>query len=83
MATKHTDCSEAILALARELRHAISAREEMMQKALSAYDHAASDRFDQAAQFLRVLQQADSGYESSLQGALECFRERIEEGDGR
>jgi hypothetical protein len=82
MATEHTGPSEAILALARHLRLAISARQAMMQEALHAYDHAAGDRLDQATTFLRSVQRADLAYESSSQGALECFRESFEETQG-
>jgi len=82
MATDLTDGRAAMLAFARELRRAISAREEMMEEALYAYDQAAGDRLDHATAFFRVVQRADSAYESSLQGALGSFRERIDEGDG-
>jgi len=82
MGTELTEGREAMLALARQLRRAVSARQAMMQTALYAYDHAAGDRCDQATRFLRVVQRADSGYESSLQVALDCFRERIEESQG-
>ena len=46
MATDLTDGRAAMLAFARELRRAISAREEMMQEALYAYDQAAGDCLD-------------------------------------
>jgi hypothetical protein len=82
MATELTGGSEAVLALARQLRHAISGRQEMIQRALDAYDHAVDDRLDRAANFLRAVQRADSAYESSSQEALECFHERIEGGEG-
>jgi hypothetical protein len=82
MATEITG-GEAVLALAREFRHAISDRQEMMQKALCAYDDAVGDRFDHAAKFLRATQRADSVYESSSQVALERFHARIEESDRR
>lgn len=81
MATDLTDGRAAILAFTRELRRAISAREEMMQKSLHAYDQAVGDRLDHATAFFRVVEQADSAYESSLEAALGCFRERIDEGD--
>jgi hypothetical protein len=82
MATDLTDGRAAVLAFTRELRRAISAREEKMQKALHAYDHAAGDRLDHATTFFRVVQQADTAYESSVQGALGSFRERFDESDG-
>lgn len=82
MATDLTDGRPAVLAFTRELRRAISAREEMIRNALHAYDHAVADRLDHATTFFRVVQQADIAYESSLQGALGCFRERVDESDG-
>ena len=82
MATDLTDGRAAVLAFTRELRRAVSAREAMMQKALHAYDQAVGDRLEYATAFFRVVQRADIAYESSLQGALGCFRERIDEGDG-
>jgi hypothetical protein len=82
MATDLTDGRPAVLAFTRELRRAISSREEMMQKALHAYDNAVGDRLGHATTFFRVVQQADIAYESSLQVALGCFRERIDESDG-
>jgi hypothetical protein len=81
MATDLTDGRAAVLAFTRELRRAISAREEMMQKALHAYDHAVGDRLAHATTFFRYVQRADIAYESSVQGALGCFRERIDEAD--
>lgn len=82
MATDLTDGRAAVLAFTRELRRTISAREEMMQKALHAYDQAVGDRLDHATSFFRVVQRADIAYESRLQGALGSFRERIDEGGG-
>ena len=79
MATDLTGDSDALLALAREFRHAISARQAMVQKALYTYDHAAGHRFDHAAKFLQAVQRADCAYESSSEEALGCFRESIEE----
>jgi hypothetical protein len=81
MATDLTDGRAAVLAFTRELRRAISAREEVMQKALHAYDDAVGDRLDHATTFSRVVWRADIAYDSSLQEALGCFRERIDEGD--
>ena len=78
MATDLTGGRAAVLAFTRELRHAISDREEMMQDALYAYDHAVGDRLAQATTFFRAVQRADSAYESNLQEALGCFRERID-----
>lgn len=82
MATDLTDGRAAVLAFTRELRRAISAREEMMQQSLHSYDQAKGDRLDHATTFFRVVQRADIAYESSLQAALGCFRERIDESDG-
>jgi hypothetical protein len=81
MATDLTGGGNALLALAREFRHAISIHQETTHRALNAYDNAAGDRVYPAAKFLRAVQQADSAYESSSHEALECFRERTEEGD--
>jgi hypothetical protein len=81
MATDLTDGRSAVLAFTRELRRAISAREETMQKVLHAYDQAVGDRLDDATAFFRVVQRADIAYESSLQTALGCFREKIDECD--
>ena len=82
MATDLTDGRAAVLAFTRELRRAISAREEMMQESLHSYDQAKGDRLDHATTFFRVVQRADIAYESSLQAARGCFRARIDEGDG-
>jgi hypothetical protein len=82
MATDLVDGRAAVLAFTRELRRAISTREEMMHKALHAYDHAVGDRLDHATAFFRAVQQADSEYESSVQCALGSFHERIDESDG-
>ena len=79
MATDLTDGRAAVLAFTRQLRRAISARDEAMQKAQHAYDHAAGDRLNHATTLFRVVQRADTAYESSLQVALGCFRERIHE----
>ena len=82
MATDLTDGRAAVLAFTRQLRRAISARDEAMQKALHAYDHGAGDRLNHATTLFRVVQRADTAYESSLQVALGCFRERIHESNG-
>jgi hypothetical protein len=81
MATDLTGGRASVLTFTRELRRAICAREETMQDALHAYDHAVGDRLAQATTFFRAVQRADSAYESNLQEALGCFRERIDEGD--
>ncbi len=70
---------EAILALARGLRHAVGIRQETMQEALRAYNHAGGDRLDYAATFLKVTQRADSTYEESSREALQAYRERMEQ----
>jgi hypothetical protein len=82
MASDLTRGKAAVLAFSRELRRAISAREETTRNALHAYDRAVGDRLDHATTFFRAVQRADSAYESSLQEALECFQERIDQGDG-
>jgi hypothetical protein len=69
---------EAILALARELRHAVATRQEAVQQALHAYNHAGGYRLDYAAAFLKIMQRADSAYEESSYEALQAYRERIE-----
>jgi hypothetical protein len=80
MATEQSRCSdgEAILALAREFRHAVAARQETMGKALHAYDHIGGSRLDYAAAFLKCTQRADAAYEESSRGALQGYRERFE-----
>jgi hypothetical protein len=70
---------EAILALARELRHAVSTRQETMQGALIAYNHAGGHRLDYAASFLQTIQRADAAYEERSSEALRAYRERIEQ----
>ena len=67
------------MALARELRHAVAARQDAMGHALHAYNHVGGDRLDYAAAFLKAAQRADSSYEESSRGALEAYRERIQE----
>jgi hypothetical protein len=68
---------EAVLALARELRHAVAARQEAMGNALHAYNHVGGQRLDYAAAFLKASQRADSAYDASSRGALESYRARI------
>jgi hypothetical protein len=80
MATDVTGGSAAVLAFTRELRRAISDREQIMQNALYAYDQAVGDRLEHATTFFRAVQRADSAYDSSLQEALGSFRERNDEG---
>jgi hypothetical protein len=70
---------EAILALARELRHAVGTRHETMRHAMHAYNHAGGQRLDYAADFLKATQRADSAYEESSREALQAYRERIEQ----
>jgi uncharacterized Ntn-hydrolase superfamily protein len=70
---------EAILALARELRHAVGTRQESMEQALHAYNHAGGDRLDYAAAFLQAMQRADATYEERSRGALQTYRERFEQ----
>ena len=72
MATDLTDGRAAVLAFTRELRRAISVREEMMQKALHAYDQAVGDRLDHATAFFRVVQRADSPTNRACRGHWEA-----------
>jgi hypothetical protein len=76
MATEH---ASAILALARELRHAVSRRQEIMEQALHAYNHVGGDRLDYAAAFLKAMQRADAAYEERSREALQTYRERFEQ----
>jgi hypothetical protein len=69
--------NEAILALARELRHAVAARQTTMDRALHAYNHAGGHRLDFAAAFLKAAQRADTEYEETSREALQSYRERI------
>jgi hypothetical protein len=77
MATRTTN--EAILALARELRHAVAARQTTMDRALQAYNHAGGSRLDYAAAFLKAVQRADTEYEETSRDALQGYRDRIEQ----
>jgi hypothetical protein len=70
---------EAILALARELRHAVATRHEATEQALHAYDHVGGHRLDYAAAFLKSMQRADAAYEESSRKALQTYRERFEQ----
>ena len=70
---------EAVLALARELRHAVGERHAAMGHALHAYNHAGGHRLDYAAAFLKAVQRADSCYEETSREALKDYRERIQE----
>jgi hypothetical protein len=69
---------EAVLALARHFRHAVATRQEIMEQALHAYNHAGGDRLDYAATFLKTIQRADAAYEESSREALETYRESVE-----
>ncbi len=70
---------EAILALAREFRHAVAKRQETMEQALHAYNHVGGDRLDYAATFLKTMQRADAAYEERSREALQTYRERFEQ----
>jgi hypothetical protein len=70
---------EAILALARQLRHAVAVRQETMEEALHAYNHAGGSRLDYAAAFLKTMQRADATYEERSREALEAYRETFEQ----
>jgi hypothetical protein len=70
---------EAILALARELRHAVGRRQETLERPLHAYDNVGGARLDHAAAFLKAMQRADADYEESSRKALQTYRERFEQ----
>jgi hypothetical protein len=70
---------EAILALARELRHAVAYRQETMEQALHAYNHAGGHRLDYAVEFLKITQRGDASYEESSREALQTYRESVEQ----
>jgi len=70
---------EAVLALARQLRHAVAKRQETMEQALYAYNHVGGQRLDYAAAFLKAMQRADVAYEESSREALQTYRERLEQ----
>jgi hypothetical protein len=69
---------QAILALARELRRAVGARQDAMEHAMHAYNHAGGQRLDFAADFLKAAQRADSAYEESTREALQAYREALQ-----
>jgi hypothetical protein len=69
---------EAILALARDLRHAVAARQDTMQDALVAYNHAGGSRLDYAAEFLKTMQRADAVYEERSSAALQTYSDTVE-----
>jgi hypothetical protein len=73
------DVGEAILALSRQLRHAVAARQDTMEDALRAYNHAGGHRLDWASAFLKSTQRADAAYEESSREALQAYRESIEQ----
>jgi hypothetical protein len=82
MATEQTTSGrsgEAILELARRLRHAVATRQETMERALHAYNHAGGVRLDYAAAFLKAMQRADAAYEESSREALQTYRESFEQ----
>ena len=72
---------DAILALARDLRHAERARAECLEKPIKLYNGATHQRRDRACEFLRALQKADGEYEVASQQALENYREAFEGSD--
>jgi hypothetical protein len=78
--TSAPSSGDAVLALARELRHAVGARHDSMHDAIHAYNHAGGHRLDYAAAFLKTVQRADSTYEDTSSEALKTYRERIEAG---
>jgi len=70
---------DAVLELARGLRHAVGIRQESMAHALHAYNHAGGHRLDFAAAFLKATQRADSAYDESSRVALQAYRERLQD----
>ena len=69
--------AETILALTRELRHAVARRQEITEAALHAYNQGRADRLDYAAEFLTTMQRADVAYEESSKAALQAYREHM------
>jgi hypothetical protein len=69
---------EAVLALARGLRHAVGVRQDTMENAMHAYNHAGGHRLDYAAAFLKATQRADSAYEETSREVLNAYREGLE-----
>jgi hypothetical protein len=69
---------EAILRVARVVRHAVAARDANSEHALEAYDGETHDRIDQAIEFLRVIQRVDDGYERDVTEALRDYRKAFE-----
>jgi hypothetical protein len=69
---------EAILRLARAVRHAVAERHAESQQALTVYDEELHDRFDQAVEFLRMIQRVDAGYDRELAETLCEYREAFE-----
>jgi hypothetical protein len=68
---------DAIIALARDLRRAVVTREETMHEALDRYNLGATARLDYAAEFIKVVQKADTVYEETTREALSKYRERL------
>jgi hypothetical protein len=77
--TSEGRAGEAVLALARQLRHAVATRQQTMQDALQAYNHAGGSRLDYAAAFLKTTQRADVAYEQCSRDALHAYRETIDQ----
>jgi hypothetical protein len=74
---------EAILRVARAVRHAVATRHANSKRALEAYDGEVHDRIDQAIEFLRVIQRVDEGYERDVTEALCEYRKGFEREWGR
>jgi hypothetical protein len=78
MARSEKGGREAMLTLARELRRALSERQEMLESVLDTYDEAVGNRGDHAAALVRAVQAADSAYEARVGEALKAYREDFE-----
>jgi hypothetical protein len=69
---------EAILRVARAVRHAVATRQANSEQALNSYDAELHDRIDQAVEFLRVIQRVDESYDRDVTEALGEYREAFE-----
>lgn len=76
--TSERSGAKAVLALARELRHAVSTRQQTMEGALRAYNHAGGDRLDYATAFLKTMQHADVEFEERSREAFQAYRDTID-----
>jgi hypothetical protein len=69
---------EAILRVARAVRHAVATRHADSEQALNSYDEELHDRIDQAIEFLRVIQRVDEEYEQEVTETLGEYRNAFE-----